>query len=117
MTGQPASPPEEGTGDVAVQERRQRFSIVWIIPIIVVLAAAGLPKGRSPRRARPSPSTSRPWRAWRRARPKSSYDFTRIQNAFESKRTASNPIPSRLYRTGLRGMTFRLIWDNKIPCC
>jgi paraquat-inducible protein B len=37
MTGQPASPPEEGTGDIAVQERRRRFSIVWIIPIVVIL--------------------------------------------------------------------------------
>ncbi len=42
MTGQPTSPPEEGTGDVAVHERCQRFSIVWIIPIVVILIGGWL---------------------------------------------------------------------------
>jgi paraquat-inducible protein B len=42
MTDQPTSPPEGGVGDVAVQERRRRFSIVWIIPIVVVLVGGWL---------------------------------------------------------------------------
>jgi paraquat-inducible protein B len=42
MTDQPTSLPEEGVGDVAVQERRRRFSIVWIIPIVVVLVGGWL---------------------------------------------------------------------------
>ena len=42
MTDQPTSPPEDGVGDVAVQERRRRFSIVWIIPIVVVLGGGWL---------------------------------------------------------------------------
>jgi hypothetical protein len=43
MTDQPTSPPEDGVGDVAVQERRRRFLIVWIIPIVVVLVGGWLP--------------------------------------------------------------------------
>jgi len=42
MADQPTSPPEEGTGDVAVHERRWRFSIVWIIPFVVVLVGGWL---------------------------------------------------------------------------
>ncbi len=42
MTDQHPSPPEQGVGDVAVQERRRRFSIVWIIPIVVVLIGGWL---------------------------------------------------------------------------
>ncbi len=42
MTDQPTSSPEAGVGDVAVQERRRRFSIVWIIPIVVVLVGGWL---------------------------------------------------------------------------
>ncbi len=42
MTDQPTSPPDVGVSDVAVQERRRRFSIVWIIPIVVVLVGGWL---------------------------------------------------------------------------
>ena len=42
MTDQHPSPPEQGVGDVAVQEKRRRFSIVWIIPIVVVLIGGWL---------------------------------------------------------------------------
>jgi paraquat-inducible protein B len=42
MTDQPTSPPEGGVGDVVVQEKRRRFSIVWIIPIVVILVGGWL---------------------------------------------------------------------------
>jgi hypothetical protein len=42
MTDQPTLPPEGGVGDVVVQEKRRRFSIVWIIPIVVVLVGSWL---------------------------------------------------------------------------
>ncbi len=42
MTDQPTSPPEQGVGDVAVHERRRRFSIVWIIPIVAILIGGWL---------------------------------------------------------------------------
>ena len=45
MSDQPTSPPDdnfEDVGEVAVQERRRRFSIVWIIPIVVVLVGGWL---------------------------------------------------------------------------
>ena len=42
MTDQHASLPEDGVADVAVQERRRRFSIVWIIPIVVILIGGWL---------------------------------------------------------------------------
>ncbi len=42
MTDQHPSLPEEGVGDVSVQEKRRRFSIVWIIPIVVVLIGGWL---------------------------------------------------------------------------
>ena len=42
MTDQHTAQPEDGIGEVAVQERRRRFSIVWVIPIVVVLIGGWL---------------------------------------------------------------------------
>ncbi len=42
MTDRPTSLPEDGVADVAVQQRRRRLSIVWIIPIVAVLIGGWL---------------------------------------------------------------------------
>lgn len=42
MTDQNASLPDAGIADVAVQKRRRRISIVWIIPIVAVLIGGWL---------------------------------------------------------------------------
>jgi len=42
VTDQYAPPSEDGIGDVTVQERRRRFSIVWIIPVLVVVIGGWL---------------------------------------------------------------------------
>jgi len=42
MSEQHTAPPDDGVGEVAVQERRRRISIVWIIPIVAVLIGGWL---------------------------------------------------------------------------